>query len=258
MTTQNHYTFGDGERAARRLSLLARAFEAPSRALLGQFRPEGLELALDLGCGPGHTTRLVHEVARPRRTIGLEASNRYLQQAREAAEPNVEFLQADVTAPVGVPAARLVFSRFLLTHVSDPTAALCAFRSLVEPGGVLILQETASMQSSHPALARYYALVGELQAHYDQTLYIGRELARRAAGTPFDIVYSGVRHIEQAAPIMAEIHLPNLQTWRTDPFARASFDSDELNHLEKSLQRIVSGEEAAAPVAIGVGELVLQ
>lgn len=258
MTTQNHYTFGDSERAARRLLLLANAYEEPSRALLEKFRPEQTELALDLGCGPGHTTRLVHRVVRPRRTIGIEASDRYLKQARESEEPGVEFMQADVTAPVDVLAAGLVFSRFLLTHVSDPTAALCAFRPLVAPGGALILQETANMESSHPALARYYELVGQLQAHYGQTLYIGRELDRFAASAPYEVAYSSVRHLEQAAPVMAEIHLHNLRTWRTDRFAQSSFDPAELNDLEASLQRIVSGEEAAPTVAISLGELVLR
>lgn len=265
MTTQNHYTFGDGERAARRLALLAAAYASPSRELLEKVRsfaqvargqPAELGLALDLGCGPGHTTRLVHQVLRPRRTLGLDASERYLKQARETAEPNVEYMQADVTAPVGVPAADIVFSRFLLTHVSDPISALRVFRSLLAPEGLLVLQETADMQSAHPALSRYYELVGQLQAHYGQRLYIGRDLERLAASASRDLVLCGVRRFEQAAAIMAEIHVENLRTWRSDPFAQASFDRDELDGLEASLERIVSGEEQASPVTIGLGELV--
>ena len=60
MQTQNPYTFGDSERAARRLELLARTYEQPSRSLIERYRPPDLALAFDLGSGPGHTTGVVH------------------------------------------------------------------------------------------------------------------------------------------------------------------------------------------------------
>ncbi|MET0792392.1 MAG: class I SAM-dependent methyltransferase [Polyangiaceae bacterium] len=261
MTSQNHYTFGDGERAARRLELLARVYEPSSRALIERFRPASSELALalDLGAGPGHTTRLVHEVSQAKRTIGLEASSRYLAASREHASDGIEFMQEDVTAPTeAVPPAGLVFCRFVLTHLADPAAAIRGFRKLVEAGGVLLLQEMASMQSAHPALSRYYELVGQLQAHYGQTLYIGRQLQRLAVGAPFRVLHSGVQHFEQPAATMAELHLQNLRTWRSDSFAVSAFGGTELDRLDAQLQAIVSGEERVAPVALGLAELALQ
>jgi hypothetical protein len=57
------YAFGDTSLAARRLALLADVFEPPSRAFLEQFAgpvssgAEPLDLAVDLGGGPGHSTR---------------------------------------------------------------------------------------------------------------------------------------------------------------------------------------------------------
>jgi trans-aconitate 2-methyltransferase len=259
MTTQNHYTFGDNERAARRLALLARAYEAPSRRLLERFATPGLELALDLGSGPGHTTRLVHEVSRARRTIGLEASERYIEQARANAVPGVEFMREDVTAPsAAVPAAGVVFSRFLLTHVSDAAAALRAFRPLVAEGGRLLVQETAALESTHPPLARYYELVGKLQAHYGQLLYVGSMLERFAQKAPYSIVHSTIHRFEQPAQTMAELHLNNLRTWRGDSFAQREFDGAEITELEARLAAIADGSERADPVAVGLGELVLQ
>lgn len=258
MTIQNHYTFGDGTLASRRLALLAQAYEPPSRALLELYRPRDLGLALDLGCGPGHTTRLVHRVSGARRTLGLEASERYLSQAREGAPPGVEFVQEDVTAPSRrVPAARVVFCRFLLTHLADPEAALCGFRELVEPGGVLLLQETARLASEHPAFCRYYELVAQLQAHYGQRLYIGQELEQLAAGAPFQVLHSQVRRFEQPAATMAELHALNLATWRFDEFAQRAFDGAELEQLEQRLLDIARGAERVAPVSIGLGELAL-
>lgn len=259
MATQNHYTFGDNQRAARRLDLLASVYEGQSRELIERFRPAHVDLALDLGAGPGHTTRLVHEVARARRTLGLEASERYLEQARAAAIPGVEYRREDVTAPSdAVPAAELVFCRFVLTHVADPGAAINGFARFVAPGGVLLLQETAQLEASHPAIRRYYELVGRLQAHYGQRLYIGLELEQLASSSPLRVEHFEVRRFERPAHCMAELHLRNLETWRDDAFARQSFDAVELDQVARALDAIASGAEPAEPVRLGLGELVLR
>jgi trans-aconitate 2-methyltransferase len=73
------YAFGDSAPAARRLGLLADVFEPPSRAFLAEFtRVAGdqVDLAVDLGCGPGHSTRLVASVVGARRTLGLDRRGR--------------------------------------------------------------------------------------------------------------------------------------------------------------------------------------
>ena len=80
------YTFGDTEQASRRLRLLASVYEPESRALLGavaEFRAKrSIGLAIDLGCGPGWSTRLINEVLAPDRTVGLDSSERYVAEAR--------------------------------------------------------------------------------------------------------------------------------------------------------------------------------
>jgi trans-aconitate 2-methyltransferase len=167
-------------------------------------------------------------------------------------------VREDISAPQGaVPAANLVFCRFVLTHLSDPRRAIRGFRRYVAPGGVLLLQETAHMEGAHPAFARYYELVGAMQAHYGQALYIGQELATLADGAPFRVLHSGVRRFERPAALMAALHSSNIATWKADAFAQSAFDAEELNQLEAQLSAIASGAERAAPVQLGLGELVL-
>ena len=56
------YAFRDSAAAARRLAMVAAAFEPSSRAFLERFAGGTPGLAVDLGCGPGHTTLLLDEV----------------------------------------------------------------------------------------------------------------------------------------------------------------------------------------------------
>jgi trans-aconitate 2-methyltransferase len=81
------YAFGDSGPAARRLGLLADLFEPPSRAFLARVAGDPVDLAVDLGCGPGHSTRLVASVVGARRTLGLDQSGSFVGRAEAEAPP---------------------------------------------------------------------------------------------------------------------------------------------------------------------------
>lgn len=261
MVQKEHYTFGDTELAATRLRLLARVFEPGSTRLLECLRSIGGDVALDLGCGPGHTTRLLAEHCAVTRVIGLDQSTKLLDAAaREYPGPRLSFAACDITQPpFPAPPAAALYARFLLTHLRDPSSVLRAWADVAQPGARLVLEETAFMTAEHPALSRYYALVEGMQKHYGQRMYVGRELTAIASGAAADWV---VEHSEIAVSLlpaadMARLHLLNLGTWSQDPFARANYEDSELSTLSASLEQIASGAALSAPVSLGMGQLVL-
>lgn len=97
------YTFGDNQEASRRLRRLAEVYQPETRDLLKavrcEFSSRSFELALDLGCGPGWSTHLVQATLNPRRTIGLDASEAYVVEAR-VNQPQLEFIHHDVLPAV--------------------------------------------------------------------------------------------------------------------------------------------------------------
>lgn len=211
MPTETRYTFGDGDVAALRLRLLAETY-APSSAALLAALGEVRGGVLDLGCGPGHTTELLAAALRPTWTVGLDRSARLVEAAR-ARLPALRFLVHDVmAAPFPAAPAAVVYARFLLTHLSDPVAALRGWGGALAPGGRLVLEETASLESDHPAFRRYYALVEALQAHYGQGMRVGAELAALAAAAGLTPERSGVVVLELPPERMAALHALNLRT----------------------------------------------
>src|SRR5205085_1016437 len=107
---------------AQRLKLLAWVYRESTRDFLLRATGSVLyPLALDLGCGPGFTTRLIADTVRCDRIIGLDSSKAFIELARANSGERLSFFEHDVTAtPFPCRPANLIFSRFLLTHLHRP------------------------------------------------------------------------------------------------------------------------------------------
>jgi trans-aconitate 2-methyltransferase len=238
------YTFGDSDQASARLRRLAQLFEPETRELLQHSGVRRPRMAVDLGCGPGWSTRLLKDVVNADRTIGLDASERYVTDARRNHGSELEFQVHDIVrAPFPVPAPDILFCRFLLTHLSSPGEVLATWASIAAPGSLLFIHETESLDTDHPTLRRYYELVAQLQQHYGQRLLVGSVLDSCFQNSGWRLVESRRRILEKPAAKMAELHLANLRTWRHDEYVRESFDLNEIDSLDASLARIASGSE---------------
>jgi len=261
--TNNHYTFGTSNLAAERLVLLAKAYEAPSRAFLSE-RPRAavdheIDHAIDLGCGLGYTTELVHSVVQPRRMTGLDASEKLLGEAsrRLPTQLAIDWICHDITtAPFPCAPADFLFCRFLVTHLHDAAAALRVWATAAQPGALLLIQETAQLESDDAFISRYYDMVGRLQAAYGQALHIGQNLDRCLDGTGWSIRASKCRTVDQPAAVMARLHAMNIRTWSSDAKAVTLFSAAEIATVQSELDRIASGERSARPVRNTLREIV--
>jgi trans-aconitate 2-methyltransferase len=244
------YTFGDNDEASRRLRRLAEVYETETRALLEQVadKERSPRLAVDLGCGPGWSTQLLDAVLQPHRTVGLDASERYVSEAR-ANHPRLEFFRHDILqTPFPVERPDLLLCRFLLTHLSSPQQAFQIWATQSAPRALLLVHETERLESTDPALCRYYELVDQLQQHHGQALNVGALLDTSFAETGWRIRRSESMVLKKTAREMAQLHLPNLRTWGRNEYASKTFDRRELDDLEVALDRIASGAAEAGIV----------
>jgi SAM-dependent methyltransferase len=224
------YTFGDDDLAAQRLALVAATFEIPSRRLLRAAIPAGAELVLDLGCGPGHSTRLIADVCSPRRVVGLEVSPRFVDLARSSTPAGAVAIEYDVTDVTAVPLphapADAVYVRLLLAHLPGAVHLVSQWRSQLRPGGVLVIDEIEDIEAPDGALRDYERLVVARVAREGGDMYAGRVLA--PLGGELVEVMVDTAHA-------ARMFRMNLTSWGPDAICVGLTDEVEVGELDRAL-----------------------
>jgi SAM-dependent methyltransferase len=140
---------------------------------------------LDAGAGVGTLTiELAPHVAE---LVALEPESELLPhlQARAAVLPNVEVVQAGVEAlpSLGLKPFDAVVCSNVLEHVVDERAALAGIRSVLRPGGVLLL-----LVPAHPLL---FGEIDRAVGHVRR--YTARSLRAALDGAGFDV--DELRHV---------------------------------------------------------------
>jgi trans-aconitate 2-methyltransferase len=226
--SKKQYLFGDNDTAAQRLKLLAGVYQESTRAFLINAAGSGhFVLALDLGCGPGLTTR-------------------FIELARANADERLSFLQHDVTVtPFPTRGANLIFARFLLTHLQDPATAVAKWTTQVEDGGLLLLEETESIHTAHPVFARYLGIVdGMLRAQSNQ-LYAGRLVADLNLQGELKPMMSELRPLTIRSRDAARMFVLNLRAWKESKFIWTNYSRASVVDLEQALTEIAAGESSS-------------
>jgi trans-aconitate 2-methyltransferase len=224
------YAFGASDLAAARLALVAETFDGSSRAFLARWTHARRELAVDLGCGPGFTTRLVAAVLRPVRTVGLDNAPPFLDIARAQNGEGISYVQHDITnVPFPTGLADVLYCRLLLSHLPSPQAVVERWRTQLRPGGLLLLDEVESIETDVPAFARYLALVDAVLANRGTELCVGPRLHAMPGHVSSEIV-----RVTPPAAVAARMFRMNLESWR-DEVADAELVAASLECLTEGM-----------------------
>ncbi len=255
------YAYGDNDVAGDRLELLAEVFAPSTASFIAAAAPGEVVLAVDLGCGPGHTTRLLASVTGATHAVGLDLSAAFVARAATALAElgdrvpagSIEFAVHDVTSvpfPVAGP-IDVVFARYLLAHLPEPDALLGRWLDQVRVGGRLLVEEIVAIDTGHPVFGRYIELVTALSAAQGTDLLVGGALGHswsdrdEAAGGVHDETVT----ITPDPALVARLFLMNLGVWRHGPWAEAELDADELNSLAAELAALVESPPPHGAIA---------
>jgi ubiquinone/menaquinone biosynthesis C-methylase UbiE len=169
------YVLATGPQAVDRLQLLNRIFGSASRQLLTKVGLLSARRIAEIGCGTGlMTTWIAAQAGAGASVWGVDNSEGQLAVAADNAKTaglhNLSFhlAPADNT---GLPHASfdLVYSRFLMCHLTNPVAALKEMWSLLRTGGTLVCEdfEMSAVGTSPPTSA------------YEHLIAISRAVDRR-------------------------------------------------------------------------------
>lgn len=228
--------FGHAQASTGRLAVLGRVFGPEIRAFLERSAPKEPSLALDLGCGPGHTTAIIADTLHPRRTVGLDIAWDFIEASAPRVRPGVEFHVHDVSqAPFPVSDADVVFCHFLLTHIPDPAAALATWATQLAPGGLLLVDEVESIEKTQPAFARYLEIAAERIADAGGRLHAGPVLEALGPIAGLELVSSDVVDAPVATADAAEMFHINIGVWAGWDFAKERYERAEIERLTAEL-----------------------
>jgi trans-aconitate 2-methyltransferase len=135
--------------------------EEPFFDLLSMVKARAEMRVLDLGCGTGRQTAVLHQRLRAASTLGLDSSASMLDGAPTA--PGLSFLQARIEDFEPEGRYDLIFSNAALHWVEDQPATLARICSWLKPDGQLAVQVPANFD--HPA-HRLAAQLGETLGGY--------------------------------------------------------------------------------------------
>lgn len=241
----SRYTFGDDRSALARLRLVAGAYESVSRTFLAAHRPRRVQVALDLGCGPGFSTELLDDVCRPTTLVVIDASPTFVDSARDRL-PGVRFETHDVTVdPLPGGPADVIYSRLLLAHVPDPVLTAQGWRGQLRPDGTLLIEDLEDVVSPPGALRDYEDVSATIVRSGGGLMYAGAVLAGLGGRT---------ERVTVPSAVAARIYLFNVRRWRSDPALPVSHD--RLRTLEAELLAIAD-DGGGAEVSWIVRQLAL-
>ncbi|HJQ45924.1 MAG TPA: class I SAM-dependent methyltransferase [Amycolatopsis sp.] len=107
--------------------------------------PAGAGRVLDAGCGTGASTRALLAVRPDTDVVAVDASAGMLAHARRKSwsakvifveSPIENLAEAGISGPFDA-----IFAAYLVRNLAEPDATLADFRSLLAPGGILVVHE---------------------------------------------------------------------------------------------------------------------
>lgn len=209
----------------------ASLFAEPSMAFLSSLRPSvAPKDCVDVGCGPGVSTRLVRSrFPRASLVLGVDRCKNCIRDAG-ARVPGATFVVASVDADaLPVTNADVIFGRTILSHLAHPMEAVSSWVSRLRRGGVLALEEVEKVTTADPLFSKYLEIVGS-RTHGGATLMAAARMSK-------DSESQTIRFVPNSADVAAVF-----------AFMLRSSRSSGVDGLIDALDAIASGAKEVEPI----------
>lgn len=240
----SHYTID--ERNLERQKLLAQILNPLTIPVVERIPREGVRRVLDLGCGQGHTSRMLAEQFPGAAVTGLEYDHALVAYASSNAPATVRFEQGNAASlPYEDASFDFVFTRYLLVHLPDPDATIREMLRVVRPGGfVMAYEPDCTVTVSYPpydGLATSIYLWQKLFARP----YMGRELNHRfrQCGAR-NLTTGGVTGVAPSGDGYGRIYRISFEALKEPAITKGLLTEAEFGSALESLRQLEADTEA--------------
>lgn len=242
------YAIHGGGEGSVRLGILGRTIENSTRGFLEKAGIGHAKTCLDLGCGIGKVSMILAEVTEAQ-VLGLDLDELNIQTALKSAKAqqtdHVSFKVFDAYQFKSREKYDLVYSRFLLSHLSDPQIILKNVLTMLKPGGKLLIEETDfSGHFCYPqsdSFDRYVSLYQDLLATRGANANLGQNLVSLLSNSGFtniEFQISQPAHTSGEGKLMAEITFKGISQALIEEGMLTEAESAEIHsELVKHRQR---------------------
>lgn len=187
MSQQRYFATGsEFESERERLSILEQLFDDVTRRSLVQLGVSEGWRCCEIGAGGGSITRwLAQVVGHSGRVVAVDLDTRFLA---DIDQPNVDVIKADFLSDAHIGGSfDVVFTRFVLFHLSDPERAIHRMVQLVKPNGWVFavdcdLCNLSAADPGHYNAGRfddvYQRRLAYHRDHYNYNNRMGRSLSK--------------------------------------------------------------------------------
>ena len=131
----------------------------PFHDLLNLVRPIPGGHAIDLGCGTGELTKIMHERLGASATLGIDSSSTMLAESNRLNGPGLSFSYGEIANYRALSGFDVVFSNAALQWLPDHPKLFPRIAALVRPGGQLAIQMPDN--NDHPSHVIAHAVAAQ-------------------------------------------------------------------------------------------------
>lgn len=250
------YTYGTGPTAASRLEDIGEFFNPLAAALVREFVTDKRDVAVDLGCGPGFTTRMLADAADCVETYGLDNSPDFLESA-SARFQDLHFLRHDLTQVPFPVAGDVMYARFVLCHLPNPLDLITAWSSQLRPGGLLFIDEIDTIETRMPVFATYLDVAQGIVGSQHGSLYLGGILSSACRGA--EVLHNECTTLSVPNRQAASWFLPNARTvWNVNEWVSSNIAIATRRTVVEELERLMSSQDSHSDITWRLRSIVLK
>jgi SAM-dependent methyltransferase len=245
----SYYVIKGGVEGRERLRLISRVVGRGTHALLDRVGIAQGWRCLDVGCGGGDVARVIARRAGSHgQIVGIDMDTAKIDLARaEAAAEglgNIEFISADFDGWEPPGAFDLVYARFVLSHVPEPSGTIGRFYQWLRPGGRVALEDIddrgAFVFPESAAFQRYCALYREVVRRRGGDASIGPRLPHLLNQAGFEDLWVGLHQPIALEGDVKLVHAVTLEN-TADAILQASLATrSEVDELIRELHSLVA------------------